>query len=136
MMILVSTVKGSSLLQLAEMVDSMMEVISPSIATVATSQTTLVKELKAEVASLRRKLSDLKPTGQRRSNSRSNRRTWSQSCPPSQPGVSWYHRRFGDSAGKRTPPCTKQGNDRASSYSTDQMQGIKQTRFDCIRLQH
>ena len=53
-MILASTAKGSNILELAEMDGSVMEVISPSIATVATSQTTDLGELKAEVASLRR----------------------------------------------------------------------------------
>ena len=38
-MILASTAKGASLIDLAEMADSVMEVISPSIATVATPQT-------------------------------------------------------------------------------------------------
>ena len=113
-MILASTAKEASLTDLAEMADRVMEVISPSIATVATPQTTEVKDLKAEVASLRRQLSDLKATGRRRSTSRSKRRTQSRSRSPSQPRVCWYHRRFGDAARKCTPPC-KQGNDRASS---------------------
>ena len=56
---LASTAKGASLTVWTEMEDSVMEVISASIATVATSQTTEMKELKAEVASLRRQISDL-----------------------------------------------------------------------------
>ena len=67
-MILASTAKGSSLLQLTEMVDSVMEVILPSVATVATPQTSEVKELRAEAASLRKQLSDLKATGRHKSN--------------------------------------------------------------------
>ena len=59
-MILASTAKGSNYLQeLAEMADSVMEVISPSIAMVAPPQTTELGKLKTEVASLRRQLSDL-----------------------------------------------------------------------------
>ena len=53
-MILASTAKGTSLIQLAEMVDSVMDVISLSIAAVATPQTTEMGKLKAEVESLRR----------------------------------------------------------------------------------
>ena len=58
-----STAKGSNLLEVAEMADSVMEVISPSIAMVATPHATELGELKVEVASLRRQLSDLQATG-------------------------------------------------------------------------
>ena len=74
-MILALTTKGSSLLMLAEMADSVMEVISPSITTVATLRTTELGVLKSEVASLRRQLLDFEITGQCKNNSRSNRRT-------------------------------------------------------------
>ena len=69
-MILASTANGSNLQELAEMADSVMEVISPSIATMATPQTTELGEIKAEVASLRRQLLDLQVTRRRRSNRR------------------------------------------------------------------
>ena len=80
-MILASTAKGSNLQELAEISDSVMEVISLSIATGATAQTTELGECKAKVASLRRQCSDLQATGQRRSNrrNRSRSRSWSQS---------------------------------------------------------
>ena len=55
-MILALTAKRSNLQQLAEMADSVLEVISPYIAMVATPQTTESGELKAKVASLRRQL--------------------------------------------------------------------------------
>ena len=103
-MILASTAKGSNLKELlGEMADNEMEVISPSIAMVATPQTIRLGEIKAEVASLRRELSDLQATGQLRT----NRRTRSQSHSPSESGVCWYHRHFRDSARKRTCPCAK-----------------------------
>ena len=86
-MILASTAKGGSILELAEMAYSVIEVISPSITSVATPQTTELGKLKAEVAGLWGQLSDLKAKGQRRSKSRSNRRTRSRSGVPSQPGV-------------------------------------------------
>ena len=99
-MIMVSTAKGNSLQELTEMANGMMEVISLSISTVATPQGTEIKELKAEVTSLWRQLSDLLATGQRRSNSRKNRRTRSQSRSPSQSVVCLYCRHFRDSAQK------------------------------------
>ena len=46
-MILASTAKGISLLELTEMADSVKEVISPSIAMAATPQTTELGELEA-----------------------------------------------------------------------------------------
>ena len=83
MIILTSTAKGSNIQELAEMAHSMMELISPSIAMMATPQATEVGELKAEVASLTRQLSDLQATGWHKS----NRRTQSQSCSPLQSGM-------------------------------------------------
>ena len=59
-----------------EMTNSVMEVISSPVATVATPQNTELGELKTKVASLRRQLSDLQVTGRRRSNWRT------QSCSP------------------------------------------------------
>ena len=67
-MILASTAKVSNVQQLAEMTDGVMEVILPSMAAVATPQATEVGELKAEMARLRRQLSDLWATGQHGSN--------------------------------------------------------------------
>ena len=69
---LASTAKGSNLQELAAMADSVMKVISPSIATMATPQTTELGELKTKVASLRRQLLDLQVKGWHRRNSRSN----------------------------------------------------------------
>ena len=116
-MILTSTAKKSNLQELAEMADSVMEVISLSIAMVATPQGTEVGELKGEVSSLRRQISDLQATRRCKSKSKSNRSTQSQSHSPLHCGVCWYwyHRCFRDSAWECIPLCTKQGNDRTSS---------------------
>ena len=69
-MILASTAKGSNVQELAEMDDSVMKVILPSIAMVATSHSTEFEELKTEVENLRRQLSDIQATGRHRSNRR------------------------------------------------------------------
>ena len=57
------------------MASSVMEVISPSFATVSTPQTNELRELMAEVAILKKQISNLQATGWCRSNSRSKRRT-------------------------------------------------------------
>ena len=63
MIILTSTAKGSSVQELAEMAASVMQVISLSIATVATPQGTEYGEHKTQLPSLRRQLLDLQATG-------------------------------------------------------------------------
>ena len=64
---------------LAEMANSVMDVISPSFAMVATPQTTELRELMAEMARLKRQISNLQATGRCKSNNRSNRRTRTRS---------------------------------------------------------
>ena len=88
-MILASTAKGSNLQEFPEIADGVMEVILPFIAMAATPQTTELGELKAEVASLKRQLSNLHVAGQCRSKRRRNRRTRSHS--PSESGVFWFY---------------------------------------------
>ena len=114
-MILASTAKGSNLLQLAVMANSVMEVILPSITTVATPQTTEIKELKAEVASLRRQLLDIKPQGGAEAIAEAT-------GEPGHDHVLYRSLGFVDITDileippkKCTPYCTKQGNERASS---------------------
>ena len=109
-MILVATAKEIEYItNLAEMADSVKEVILPFIATVAVPQASKFGVVEAKVASLKRSFSALKSTGWHRSNSksRSKRRTRLQSCYSSQSGACWCHRHFSDSAQKCTPPCTK-----------------------------
>ena len=67
--------RGRDWKPLAEMANSVMEVISPSFATMVTPQTTELRELMAEVASLKRQISNLQATGWRRSNRRTRSRS-------------------------------------------------------------
>ena len=116
-MILAATTDKMTMEDMAQMADKVMEVTSPSISNVTVSQpTSEVAQNSYRIAQLEKELSSLRATqrsGRRRNTSRSrdSRRTRSRSPSPS--GVCWYHRRFGDSARKCTPPCSMQGNERA-----------------------
>ena len=113
-MILASAGKDRTLQELADIADSITEVVSSSIAAVATPQVSSeFAELQARITSLEKTISALQRPRQRgRSRSRSNRRFRSRS--PSHHGLCWYHRRFGDAAHKCAAPCLKQGNQQAS----------------------
>ena len=114
-MVLAAASERTPLEELAALADKIMEVASPSIATVAspTQATSEVDSLRAENASLRKQISALQAaTGPRRRRSRS--RNHGRPRSPSQSGVCWYHRRFGDAARKCSPPCSKAGNHQAS----------------------
>lgn len=115
-MVLASMSETTPLEELATLADKIREVAAPSIAAVnAPSQpTSEVERLRAENARLQQQIATLQaPTGPRRRRSRSHNRGRPRS--PSQPGICWYHRRFGDAARKCTQPCTKSGNRQASN---------------------
>ena len=115
-MVLAAASDKTPLEELAALADKIMEVAIPSIATVATPShaTSEADNLRAENASLRKQISALQAaTGPRRRRSRSRNRGRPRS--PSQPGVCWYHRRFGDAARKCSLPCSKAGNHQASN---------------------
>ena len=115
-MVLAAASDKTSLEELATLADKVMEVAIPSIATVtgASQSTSEVEQLRAECDRLQRQVSALQAaTGPRRRRSRS--RNNGQQRSPSQPGVCWYHRRFGDAARKCTLPCTKAENRQASN---------------------
>ena len=112
-MVLASASERAPLEELATMADKIIEVATPTIATVSTTSraTSEVEQLRAENASLREQVSALQAAGPRRR--RSSSRNRGRSCSPSQT-VCWYHRRFGDKARKCTMPCAKAGNRQAS----------------------
>ena len=114
--VLASASEKNTLQDLATLADKMMEVAGPTISTVVTptQATSEGDSMRAEISSLREQVSALQAAVRpRRSRSRSQNRGRPRS--PSGSGVCWYHRRFGDSARKCTPPCTKSGNIRASN---------------------
>lgn len=94
---------------LAQLADRVVEVAAPSISSVADPKPE-VEQLRVEVnrlTDLVNSLSKKERTTRRRSPS--PRRPPSPSSHP----VCWYHERFGDSARKCRPPCSKSGNDQA-----------------------
>lgn len=115
-MVLASMSETTPLEELATLADKIREVAAPSIAAVnvPSQPTSEVERLRAENAWLQQQIATLQaPTGPRRRRSRSHNRGRPRS--PSQPGICWYHRRFGDAARKCTQPCTKSGNRQASN---------------------
>ena len=115
-MVLASVSESTPLEELATLADKIREVATPSIASVnvPTHATSELEQLRAENARLQQQISALQvATGPRRRRSLSRNRGRPRS--PSQPGVCWYHRRFGDAARKCTQPCSKSGNRQASN---------------------
>ena len=107
-MVLASARRDASLEELADMADKMMEVASPSIATVQVPPkvTTEIEELRSEVASL---TTLVKSLTHRRSPSPTRRHS-----PAESSHLCWYHQRYGESARKCKEPCSKSGNSSAS----------------------
>ena len=106
-MVLAST-NTTSLDNLAEQADQIMEVATPSISNVTTS--TEVEQLRVEIADLKK----LVPKAQHQHRSPSQRQ--SRSPSPSIPNKEScrYHQRFVSSARKCQPPCNMSGNMQAS----------------------
>ena len=115
-MVLASVSESTPLEELAALADKIREVATPSIASVNVPAHALseIEQLRAENARLQQQVSALQAaTGPRRRRSRSRNRERRRS--PSQSGVCWYHRRFGDAARKCTQPCSRSGNRQASN---------------------
>ena len=108
-MVLASSGDSISLDQLAQLADRIMDVATPTVASVAAPQSSpKLEQLRSEVAQLQAVVQTLR-AGQR--SGLSGRR---RSPSPRRDSLCWYHRRFGDKARKCTPPCSQSGNDRAS----------------------
>ena len=116
-MVLASTRDDTTIEDLAQLADKIIEVATPSVATVSNSNPPLA----AEIDSLRKELGSLKHQLKKLTiRSRSRTRSPSPAAPPHQrssdasPPVCWYHLKYGDSARKCRQPCSMSGNEQAS----------------------
>jgi len=111
-MVLASSADTITLEELASLADKIMEVATPIIATVGSSQVSAeIDQLRSEIASLKRLAETrTKPFPTRRT----TRRTPSPAPQQSPSDLCWFHQRFGDNARKCRPPCAKSGNAPAS----------------------
>lgn len=134
---ILSTSTSESLETLARMADQIIDVSSPGILqirqepqwvnpvlTPPLSDDRLMelleanRALTAKVEQLSKNVADLR-LDRRRSTTRSRqvfygRRSRSRSQSPRTGEMCWYHRKFGDNAQNCQPPCSQQGNDRAT----------------------
>ena len=108
-MVLASTADTVSIENLAELADKIVEVATPTVSTIQTSQlTSEVEQLRSEVTRLQTLVKSL-----------SVKRKPSQSPTPTRhsPGTDtlcWYHQKFGPAAHKCRPPCAQASNDQAT----------------------
>jgi hypothetical protein len=106
-MVLASARPESSLQELAELADKVVEVAAPSISAVGpTKPTSEMEQLRAEVARLQISIDALTRNSRSRTSSRS-RRISSPSPGRQSSDLCWYHQTYGDAAQKCKPPCTK-----------------------------
>ena len=108
-MVLASTPDTTSLKDLAQLADKIVEVAIPSVATVRTASpiNAEVEQLRAEVTRLQEIVKSLSSRG------RSPQRRSPSPHPSSDTTLCWYHQRFGDNARQCRPPCKKSGNGNA-----------------------
>ena len=114
-MVLASTAPNTSLEELAQTADKIVEAATPgpSVASVSKpthSTTAELDQLRSEVATLTNLVKTLARAGSDRRRSPSP----NPSRRPPTDGLCWYHQRFGDSARKCQEPCSKSGNGTAS----------------------
>jgi len=107
-MVLASASSSTSLQDLAQMADKIVEVAVPSVSafhTPSQSNSTELDDLRSEIATLK---STVKRLTRRRSPSPRPR------PQDSQDQLCWYHERFGDAARKCKEPCSMSGKAKAS----------------------
>lgn len=129
-MVLASTPDATTLDKLAEMADKIIEVATPSVASVSTPTTPAddsppalaaeVEQLRTEIARLGKfvqKLAHSRPPSQHahRSPRRSPTPTPNTTPQDSRPqdSLCWYHSKFGDQAQRCRSPCTWSSNEQA-----------------------
>ena len=109
-MVLAST-DTTNLEKMAQIADKIMEVATPPISTITVSSD--LNQVRSEISDLRKLVeTQLLVTRRQRRNSRG--RSPTPTPLQTQNDVCWYHRKFGTSAHKCNPPCSKSENDQAS----------------------
>ena len=116
-MVLASTRQDTSLEELAQMADKIVEVATPSVSAVNNIPSSIPPQIATEMEQLRSEVASLTSlvksiTQHRRSPSPNFRRR--QSPSRSSTDLCWYHQRYGDFARKCIEPCSKSGNAMAS----------------------
>jgi len=112
-MVLASTSDHLPLEELAQLADRIMDVSPPTVAAVTPTPLPELDHLRSEVARLQSLVQQINMDRPSRQSSRSSNNS-RNSSPRRPPNLCWYHFRFGDSARKCRPPCSKSGNDQAS----------------------
>ena len=112
-LVLASTAEAISLQELATLADKVMEVATPTVATVSPSDSLVaeISELKAEIAQVKQLLKPQRSTSRTRAGSPARAHS-SLTTPNSD--LCWYHQKFGEAAKKCKPPCSQKGNIQAS----------------------
>ena len=115
-MVLASADPSTTLENLADMADKIMEVSTPSVAAMSTASvdSSEVKQLRDEVSRLADLVASLSQAHHSRRCTPSRTRPPANTPPPSQPpqdALCWYHAKFGANAQKCREPCSwEQGN--------------------------
>jgi hypothetical protein len=119
-MVLASADPSTTLDNLADMADKIMEVSTPTVAAMSTVcvDDSEVKKLRDEVSRLANLVAFLSRVHHRRRRTPSRARPPANTQPPSQPppqdALCWYHAKFGANAQKCREPCSwEQGNSEA-----------------------
>ena len=121
-MVLASTPESTSLEKLAEMADKIMEVATPSVATVSAPSgdtrpppTPDVDQLRADINRLEKLVNTL--VTRSRPRTPSQRRSHRSPTPPSNvhaETLCWYHQKYGSRAQRFRSPCSWSSNEQAS----------------------
>ena len=125
-MVLASTTDGTSLSNLAEMADKMVEVAGPFVAPVSVPRPgspppappAEVEQLRTQVSRLGKLVQDLAHSRSRSSSKQLRRSRYRSPTPTPSPNtppgsLCWYHSKFGDRAQRCQSPCTWSSNGRA-----------------------
>ena len=108
-MVLASTPDAGNLDDLAQLADKIVEVATPSISSVKTSDE--FERLRHEVTELKLLIQTLKQPKRSRSRGRSP----SPAPQRHSQEICWYHAKFGDNARKCKPPCSKSSENSQAS---------------------